>query len=317
MNAEAPTLRIGVASGHVDGFAEFEDLLDWATLHGIESIELSVTDAPVELPRSFTLPIDTIDTQVPLLLEQLSSRGLALCSLAPMRNPLAADEVRANSARRLIERCIDVAPALNAPIVKTFAGSGAGLLVYGLPGVPDGHPDSPLAGLLDRFEGVFGALATRAQALGVRLALETAPRGGGEGNLAHAPRLWNELFARVPSSALGLAFDPSHLDWVSGADIRAVASEAADRIHLVDAKDIRVFPEVRAHEGIYGNNWWRYRVPGEGEIDWTAFLAALLDAGYRGDLVIEMEDERYGGRQGVEIGALHLVEARRRAVAGG
>src|SRR5215471_12107440 len=40
--------------------------------------------------------------------------------------------------------------------------------------------------------------------------------------------------------------------------------------------------------------WWRYRLPGFGSIDWPAFLTILMDAGYQGAMNIEHEDALYG-----------------------
>ena len=40
--------------------------------------------------------------------------------------------------------------------------------------------------------------------------------------------------------------------------------------------------------------WWRYRLPGLGSIDWAAFFTVLQDAGYTGAMSVEHEDPLYG-----------------------
>jgi sugar phosphate isomerase/epimerase len=38
-------------------------------------------------------------------------------------------------------------------------------------------------------------------------------------------------------------------------------------------------------------NWWRFRVPGYGSMDWKGFFSVLAEVGYRGAMNIENEDE--------------------------
>jgi len=307
----APPLRLGLATACAQGFADLDDLLDWAVVRGLESIELNVADRAGDPARGFRLAVDALEIQAPVIRTGLAARALTMACLAPMGNPLVASTPQAAASRRLIERCIDLAPALGTRVVKTFAGSSAGQLVYGLPGMPNGDPRTPLPVELAAFAEVFGALAERAAPLGVRIALETAPRGGGEDKLAHAPWLWAELFQRVPSAALGLAFDPSRLVWETGDDPTAAAVAAAARIVMLNASVAPVLRDGRARAGISGDNGWRTRMPGAGSIDWAALLRALCDAGFRGDLVIGMEDDRTAANAGIEAAALHLLQVRR------
>jgi sugar phosphate isomerase/epimerase len=66
------------------------------------------------------------------------------------------------------------------------------------------------------------------------------------------------------------------------------------------------------------SGWWRYRIPGRGEIDWTEFVASLNAVGYDGVLSIEHEDPELEGtedkvKQGLAIGLAHLQECRAEA----
>ena len=76
----------------------------------------------------------------------------------------------------------------------------------------------------------------------MRIAFETAARGGGEGNLAHNPELWDLLFDAVPSPALGLSFDPSHLVWLHIPNIPDVIRAYGSRIYHFDGKDTEILP---------------------------------------------------------------------------
>jgi hypothetical protein len=49
--------------------------------------------------------------------------------------------------------------------------------------------------------------------------------------------------------------------------------------------------------------WWRYRVPGRGQVDWGGVVDALYEGGFDGVLSVEHEDPVWGGdEEKVEIG---------------
>ena len=49
--------------------------------------------------------------------------------------------------------------------------------------------------------------------------------------------------------------------------------------------------------------WWRYRVPGRGEVDWRHLVDALYEGGFDGVLSVEHEDPVWGGTEDkVEVG---------------
>ena len=64
----------------------------------------------------------------------------------------------------------------------------------------------------------------------------------------------------------------------------------------------------RTRYGIFGKTvartsptdvgWWRYRVPGRGQIDWNKIIDALYTAGYDGDVAVEHEDAVLGRHPG-------------------
>ena len=151
------------------------------------------------------------------------------------------------------------------------------------------------------FRLAYAPLAEYAEARGVKLVFENWPQGGQR--LAGTPELWDAMFRAVPSPALGLCFDPSHLVW-QGIDWRRALREFAPRIYHAHAKDTEFMPEERYRYGIYGaqlaanrgrsGGWFRYRLPGYGVIDWAAYVSALVEAGFDGVLSIEHEDAVYG-----------------------
>jgi sugar phosphate isomerase/epimerase len=110
-----------------------------------------------------------------------------------------------------------------------------------------------------------------------------------ETNFATVPAAWEKVFDLVPSRRLGLEFDPSHLvrQYI---DYARAAWDFKQRILSVHAKDTEIIEPVLQQVGIYGKGWWRYRIPGQGLIDWPKFITVLLQAGYSGGVAVEHED---------------------------
>jgi len=140
----------------------------------------------------------------------------------------------------------------------------------------------------------------------------------GPGALACTPETVRALFQQIPSPAMGLNYDPSHLVRL-GIDPMRFLEEFVGRVYHVHGKDTWVYENARYEYGIerrsafdaghdYGANIWRYTIPGRGLCDWTGVLARLQQAGYNGAVCIELEDECYNGTtEGEQRG---LIESR-------
>jgi len=98
------------------------------------------------------------------------------------------------------------------------------------------------------------------------------------------------VFDRVPSKRLGLEFDPSHFVRLY-IDPVSAAWQFKDRILAVHAKDTEITQPVLQQVGIAGQGWWRYRIPGQGIVNWTAFLTVLLQIRFNGGIAVEHEDQ--------------------------
>jgi sugar phosphate isomerase/epimerase len=177
----------------------------------------------------------------------------------------------------LLCRDIETAASLGIGVVTIFAGR---------------DPWKTVEENLPLFQETFGPLAQVAERHQVKLAMENCPQPNcwpAGGNLANTPENWRRLFAAVPSAALGLAFDPSHFVWL-GTDYLGAVREFGPRIYSVHAKDTEILSEILSERGIVGSGWWRYRLPGWGNVDWPAFFTALREVGYRGPVIVEHED---------------------------
>jgi sugar phosphate isomerase/epimerase len=201
-----------------------------------------------------------------------------------------------------------VCKLLNVDTVVIYGGSYSGMHFYGLPAVGPGHPSNTVEANLRLFREVLPPLLNYAADHGVRIAMETAPRGGGHGNIAHCPDLWDRLFDAVPSETLGLSFDPSHLVWLQVGPVPDVIKRYGSRIFHVDGKDTEILRDRLARQGILGNDWWRYRLPGYGELHWESIIAALYAVSYVGAIDIENEDPIYPGLPGCGMASHYLAD---------
>lgn len=227
--------------------------------------------------------------------ETMDAAGLEISVLGWFTNTL--DPRQRSHITGYMRRMIDLAAQMDVNAIACFAGRLSGK------SIEESIPD---------FKKVFAPLAKHAESRRVKIAIENCPMFCGwpfHGmNIAFTPAAWDMMFDAVPSKALGLEFDPSHLYWLHIDYVDAV-HQYGDRIFHVHAKDTEILGDRFAREGIYGQGWWRFRVPGWGDIDWQAFMGALLDVGYDGCVDVEHEDPVFHGPrywEGMEFGINHL-----------
>ncbi len=213
----------------------------------------------------------------------LARNNVAITAISTYANPLLADPAITLQRYRNI---FELAKLLGVGVVASMAGN---------------LPERPYSEAMARFELVFGPIAKAAEDMGLRVAFENWPGMWGDipwhsVNLAWSPRNWTEMFNRVPSLALGLEFDPSHLVW-QGIDHIVALKEFKSRIYHSHAKDTEMLMHNVRREGILGihHNCWRYRIPGYGQINWAEYIAALIEIGYDGGVAIEHEDPVFAG----------------------
>jgi sugar phosphate isomerase/epimerase len=303
-------MKIGFASLVGVEPVPFPELVRWSAEHGLESIEVNLGPTySVIGDASFPGHLDPaaiIASGAGPIQDQLAQHGVSIHALAPMINLLTSNLSLRDERIAFFRNTIEAASVLCVPTVVTFAGSAFGMHFYGMPGVGDGHESNRVKDNLRIFKELYGPLAEFAGEREVRIAFETAGRGGPEGNIAHSPELWDAMFEAVPSPAIGLSFDPSHLVWLQIPNIPDVIRQYGSRIYHVDGKDIEILWGRLARQGILGSAWWRYRLPGLGALDWPGIISALRDIGYDDVIAIENEDPLCPGLAGVKHAAEFL-----------
>lgn len=232
----------------------------------------------------------------------LERHGVGFSALGYYPNPLVGDEGEREVYLDHLRKVIEASALLGVGIVTTFVGRD--------------HTKG-LDENLKAFEQVWPPLVEYAEGKGVKIAIENCPMlfstdewPGGK-NLAVSPAVWRRMFEVVPSESFGLNFDPSHLIWQHIDYARAIR-EFGDRLIHVHLKDERVSVDGIYDHGILGLGWHDPKLPGLGDVDWGAFFAALTDVGYRGPVVVEVEDRAYeyglDGRKRALTQSLRYVE---------
>jgi sugar phosphate isomerase/epimerase len=271
-----------------------EDVAAWAGANGYEALELAAW--PHLGDRPFTASHVHADgtaaaAEAERVLGILDANGLTVSALAYYDNNLAPDPGEREAYHRHLELCVDVAAELGGVPVGTFVGR---------------DPGRSVAENLREAERIFPPLVDYAGERGVRLMIENCVMEGWHpdgypGNLAYSPELWEWMFGL----GLHLNFDPSHLLWL-GVDPVAALKPYVDRVAHAHAKDAETFAAERNKYGFFGRTatreedpwdmgWWRYRLPGLGEIDFRRYVDTLYEGGFDGTLSVEHEDPVWGG----------------------
>jgi sugar phosphate isomerase/epimerase len=159
----------------------------------------------------------------------------------------------------------------------------------------------------------FSQLAPVLEANDARIVIEGWP---GPGALCCTPEGYGEFFKQCPSKAMGVNYDPSHLIRM-GIDPLRFLREFVDRVYHVHGKDTELMeeglyrygnlqePTLGKPHGFGGMNW-RYTIPGHGCASWTEIFRILVEAGYKGAVSIELEDENFNGStDGEKAGILY------------
>ena len=204
-------------------------------------------------------------------------------------NPLGGDEAgiaTLSSIKALVEH----ASGFGCPLVSCFAGR---------------VPGSSVPASIEVWKAVFGPLAERAEARGLRLAFENCRMGDtwktGKWNIAINPDAWQLMFDALPTQVLGLEWEPSH-------QVEALADPIAQleawlpRVFHVHGKDTRINRALLAAHGLYGQvRWHQSCLPGNGDTDWRNLFQILCAAAYSGTVDIEgWNDAEWAGERELE-----------------
>lgn len=226
--------------------------------------------------------------------QQTQARGLRISALSCHGNPLHPDTAWAQKFHDDFMASLEAANALEVPVVVGFSGQGG---TGGIPNWPVVAWPNEYANLheqqwQEQLIPYWQAVAARAQALGVKIALEM--HGG---FAVHSPSTLLRL-REACGSAIGANLDPSHLWWqlIDPAVAAQLLGLALFHVHL---KDVRFNPEALNRHGVLDltshsqpvQRSWSFAVPGDGHSadNWQTLIQAIMATDYQGIFSIEHE----------------------------
>ncbi|MEK0314622.1 sugar phosphate isomerase/epimerase family protein [Cohnella sp. 56] len=281
-------MKLGFLSAIVPDLS-FEEVINYAAEQGFRSVELACW--PVGKAERRYAGVTHIDVSA-LTVEKISyirqyveDRGIEISALGYYPNPLDEDLEQRKVYISHLEKVIEGASALGIGIVNTFIGR---------------MQSKTLQENLLEYEKVWTPIVRLAEEKQVRIGIENCPMyfsmdewPSGK-NAAVSPAVWEEMFRIIPSSHLGLNYDPSHLVWQQMDYIKPIY-EFKDRIIHIHIKDAKLYRDKLDRVGILASplEYHSPKLPGLGDIDWGKFISALTDIRYDGHAIIEVEDKAY------------------------
>jgi sugar phosphate isomerase/epimerase len=283
-------MRLGFLTACLPG-EPLEEIAAWAGAHGYRALEVAAwPDLPGREWEASHLDVASFAAaDAERVRTLLAAHDLTLSAVAYYENNLHSDPATREATHEHLRRCVDAAALLGCGLVGTFVGRDLTLSV---------RDNMRLA------EQVLPPLVEHADARGVRLVVENCPMEGWHpdgypANLAYSPELWDWM----TGLGLYLNFDPSHLVWMGIDPVPALFGHL-DRVLHVQAKDVEVDVAARNRFGVFGqvvdrspwvSGWWRYRIPGLGQVDWRRLVDVLYEGGYDGVVSVEHEDPVWSG----------------------
>lgn len=279
MNTRTGKFPIGFRQGWQDWQKDLTKLLAWANVNELSGIDLGRdADKTGKVVQAAGLRIGSVDLK--------EWEGMLSSSAATRKKAIAANT-------KYIEACASLGP-LNHFVVM----------------LPE-DPARPRAENFGYMCDSFAKLAPIFEACKARIVIEGWP---GPGALCCTPEGYRAFFDAVPSKAMGVNYDPSHLLRM-GIDPLIFLDEFIDRVYHVHGKDCELLEEnfyEYGHEQPmtfgtplpFGGSTWRYTIPGHGATRWGEVLSMLVAKRYKGMICIELEDANFNGSQESEAAGI-------------
>lgn len=296
-------MKFGLLTAILDGWS-FEEVVDIAENMGFSCLEVACWPAgKAERRYAGVSHIDVAkvcqnDAYTAYIQNLVKSHNLEISSLAFYPNTMDADPEKRQAAIDHLHTLIRASAKLGVNMVTTFIGR-------------DQH--KTLEENLDLFREIWPPIIALAEELGVKVAIENCPMlfgpdqwPGGQ-NLMCTPAIYRKLFEILPSKNFGLNFDPSHYVWQQ-LDYLKTIYDFSDRIFHIHFKDIKLYPEKLKECGVlaYPLDYMSPKIPGLGDVNWSAFVSALNDIRYNGCAVIEVEDKAFEGSREDILNSIRL-----------
>ena len=251
---------------------DLKTTLKWAEEHGFDSISISTR------PGSEFFEAREVLSNLSEYKKIIRDSKVIVSAIGFYGNPIHPDESVRKEHQEYFTKLIDIAYKLEIKVVTGWIGK---------------IPGASVEENLSAYAKEWPKIVKHAEDVGVKIAIENCP-----GNIAYRPDIWRKMFELIPSTTLGLEFDPSHLICQMIDPIWA-ADEFGDRIHHTHCKDAQVLWDKVKKYGITATRWCPHRLPGFGDLNWAEFISILAKHRYDYALSIEHEDPYFDYKKGL------------------
>ena len=243
-----------------------EESIDILARQGYQAIDISLELAPPFIPPPKPHMDSGADAARRRAVRNYArSAGIAIGALNAHTNVIHGEPAVRRQNTEFIRGALQLASDMEVP----FVISGCGVkLFYGWEST---YWEWCLEAMLD--------LAAEADRLGVMLLIEAASPYG---SLVHSLSRLQRLLATPGLEGLGVLFDPAHYH-VRGDHVLEAYQALGDRVKHMHAKDARGDSENFGFPPL-----------GEGEIDFTGLISAMVRSGFSGYISIEYEAMAWG-----------------------
>ena len=287
------------------GATPLKEKAEFAAKTGFKALEVAAW--PQVNDRDYSSADINVDTLTQECADEINAYmkelGLEISSLAYYDNNLHPDMEKRSFINNHFRKVINAAAMLGVPTAGTFVGRNF---------------KADYEQNWKDYKEVFGEHIKYAESKGVKVVIENCqmPHWHGDGKpgtITHTPEQWRKMFDIVQSDYFGLNFDPSHLlPQFPDKYIYRALDEFKNKVFHFHAKDCELLQEELYNKGVHGlTGYWRYRMPGLGQIEWGKIITQLKEYGYDGVISIEHEDMLYEGntekvKEGLKIGFEYL-----------
>ncbi len=270
-------MKFGMNTGCLHNLT-LDQMSTWAASVGMETFEIPAG------PGDRVCDVDKVlHGGASALRKAVEAKKISFSSLIYATNHLDPNAAQRKKGNAHMRKVIEAAEQLGVQFVGCFVGGDLSKNFFENMGMVEEN---------------FLPLVAHAKDHGVKLCIENCPAGGW--NIGNNPAVWRELFEATAGEGLDgyllLEYDPSHLVWLQ-VDYLKAAAEFAPKIGIMHAKDTIINKQVLSDNGILGlkDPWWKYKIPGQGNIDWKSLLKTLKQHGFDGAVNIEHEDSEFSG----------------------
>lgn len=268
----------------------FDNVLNFARHEGFSTVEVMCW--PVGKAERKYAGVTHIDvtsltkTKAQEILGHCQDQGVGISALGYYPNMLDPDAAVSRAAVAHFKKVIAAAPKLGVNLVTGFVGRDWTKTV------DENWP---------RFLKIWQPIIQYAEDHGIKIGIENCPMSftrdewpAGK-NLMTTPAIWRRAFNDIDSPSFGLNYDPSHFI-LQDMDPLSPLAEFKSKLFHVHAKDVKINRAALNEVGRFDFplQWHQPRIPGYGDINWSAFMAELMRIGYTGPLCIEVEDDTFG-----------------------